>query len=398
MRRFKWLWITLGWLLATIILLEGGLRVVGQSLPGQLGTTVRYVMTGKPYAEDWTPAWRENRDHYYALRPGINNALQYGSPTVSFHLTTSKLWEDDLPADEGIGFRNRPVDYRVDAVVVGDSFGFCFNEEQDCWVNLLAAKTNMGIVNLSQPVTGSISHAKMLQDFGAPFQPPLVIWQFFGNDFNDDYGLLQWRGDIEPIPDVTETTPAPAADTGIIDWLRRNSAAFAVLEVAITGQWGGLPDDQEVFTPNYTVTYGDNHVLQFGKLYERTALDMNRPANQFGLEQSRAAFQQAAELVKTWDGELVFVIIPTREEVYEHLTEPLMGKAELDKQRSARLAMLNLCDELELTCIDPLADFQRRAAQGEALYYTDDMHLNAAGNAALADVVQQGIEQPGSNP
>lgn len=398
MRRFKWLWISLGWLLMTIVLLEGGLRLVGQALPGQLGTTVRYVMTGKPYAEDWTPAWRENRDHYYALRPNIHNALQYGSPTVSFHLTTNKLWEDDLPADEGIGFRNRPVDYKVDAVVVGDSFGFCFNEENDCWVNMLATNTGLGIVNLSQPVTGSISHAKMLQDFGTPLKPPLVIWQFFGNDFNDDYGLLQWRGDTEPIPDSDTSTPENIPNPGILDWLRRNSAAVAVLEVAITGQWGGLPEDQTVFTPNYTVTYGDSQVLQFGKLYERTALDMNRPANQFGLTQSRIAFQQAAERVKIWAGDIVFVIIPTREEVYDDLTEPLMGKTELDKQRSARLAMLDLCTGLELNCLDPLSDFQRRARQGEALYYTDDMHLNTAGNAALAELVQQWIEQSGSNP
>jgi lysophospholipase L1-like esterase len=119
---------------------------------------------------------------------------------------------------------------------------------------------------------------------------------------------------------------------------------------------------------------------------------MSRPANQFGLEQSRAAFQSSLDLIDSWQGEMVVVIIPTREEVYDTLTEPLMGKTELDKQRSARLAMLDLCSELKLSCIDPLADFQTRAHQGEALYYSDDMHLNSAGNAALATIVQQWIE------
>ncbi|MBC8098876.1 MAG: hypothetical protein H7Y11_05500 [Armatimonadetes bacterium] len=388
-RRLKWVWLPLFWLILTLGLLEGGLRLVGTTLPGELGVTARYMLTGQPYAEAWQPAWRENRDHYYALRPNITNALQYGSPSVSFRLTTSKLWDDGLPSDEGIGFRTAPVTFAVDAVVVGDSFGFCFTEAVDCWVNQLAAQTGLGIVNLSQPVTGSLSHAKHLADFGAPLTPPLVIWQFFGNDFNDDYGLLQWRGDIAPIPDAeTEATLPTETANGFTDWLRRNSVAFAVLETALTGRWGGIPDDQAAFTPQYRAVYGDNQVLEFGKLYERTALDMARPANQFGLTQTSQALTDSQALVQGWGGLLLIVIIPTREEVYETITEPLMGVAALDKHRSARLALLALCDELALTCLDPLAALQARALQGEALYYSDDLHLNPAGNTVLAALVQ----------
>lgn len=387
MRRFKWLWLILFWLIFTIVLLEGALRLIGGSLPGQIGTTVRTITTGQPYAENWTPAWRENRDHYYALRPNIQNQLQYGTPTVSFRLTTNKLWDDGLSADEGIGFRNRPVDYKVDAVVVGDSFGFCYTEESDCWVNILASNTAMGIVNLSQPVTGTLSHAKMLKDFGEPFKPPLVIWQFFGNDFNDDYGLLQWRGDIEAIPDERPSVTTQA-DTNFMEWFKRNSVLVAVLEVALTGQWSVVPAGQEAFIPNFSVPYFNDEMLQFGKNYERMALDMARPANQLGLEQSREAFAESKALVESWNGRMLVVIIPTREEVYEHLTEDVMGKAELDKHRSARLAMLDLCASLDLTCIDPLPEFQQRALSGEALYYADDMHLNPQGNAALAEILE----------
>jgi hypothetical protein len=392
MRRFKWLWLILFWLIFTVVLLESGLRLIGGSLSGQIGTTVRTITTGQPYAETWTPAWRENRDHYYALRPNIQNQLQYGTPSVSFRLTTSKLWDDGLPPDEGIGFRNRPVDYQVDAVVVGDSFGFCYTEESDCWVNRLTSSTGMGIVNLSQPVTGTLSHAKMLKDFGEPLKPPLVIWQFFGNDFNDDYGLLQWRGDIELIPDESASglvTNQP--NNGLIDWLKRNSVLVAVMEVALTGQWSVVADGQEAFIPNFSIPYVNGEMFQFGKNYERMALDMSRPANQFGLEQSREAFAESKTLVESWNGRLVVVIIPTREEVYEHLTEDEMGKAELDKHRSARLAMLELCETLELTCIDPLPQFKERALNGEALYYADDMHLNPEGNAALAEILEDAL-------
>lgn len=392
MARLKWLWIGLFWIVGTALLLEIVLRITSGSLPGQVGVAARYVTTGQPYAESWTPAWRENRDHYYTLRPNIQNALQYGTPSVNFRLTTHKLWDDGLPADEGIGFRTAPIDYTVDAVVVGDSFGFCFTELEDCWVNLLAQETGLGIANLSQPVTGTISHGRMLQEFGAPLTPPLVIWQFFGNDFNDDYGLLAWRGEIEPITDALDTPTAPPSTNPLVDTLRRHSALYAVGEVLITGRWQVITPDQIPFISNYTATYGNGEVLHFGKLYERLALDMSRPANQFGLAQSQAAFQAAQELIATWDGRLIVVIIPTREEVYDFLTEPIMGQAELDKQRSARLSMLTLCDALQLECIDPLAAFQERAQAGEALYYSDDMHLNPVGNRYLAQIIQATIE------
>jgi lysophospholipase L1-like esterase len=55
--------------------------------------------------------------------------------------------------------------------------------------------------------------------------------------------------------------------------------------------------------------------------------------------------------------------------------------------------MLDLCAELALDCLDPLADFQGRARAGEALYYADDMHLNAAGNAALAQLLAEYLKE-----
>src|SRR5690606_1412505 len=118
-------------------------------------------------------------------------------------------------------------------VAVGDSFGFCFTELDDCWANRFAADGNLGVVSLSQPVTGSESHARMLRDFGAPFEPPLVIWQFFGNDFNDDYGLHVFRGDIEPIVDEIDTQTATPEASGVTAWLSRNSVTYAVLETAL---------------------------------------------------------------------------------------------------------------------------------------------------------------------
>lgn len=365
--------------LITLGLLEGALRLFAPRLPGQIGVVARYVTTGQPFSEQWTPAWRENRDHFYTLRPGIADALQYGSPSVSFQLTTNKLWDDGLPPEEGIGFRTAPVDFAADAVVVGDSFGFCFTEQANCWVDIWARNAGLNVVNLSTPVTGSISHARMVQDFAAPLEPPLVVWQFFGNDFYDDYVLRVWRGDIESL------NPEAAADQGG-SWFARDTVIGALIELVTTGTWSGLPAGERAYQAQYRAPYPGG-VLEFGKSYELTALDMSRPENTYGYDQTRQAVADAKAAVETWGGELVVVIIPTREEVYSDITAPVMGADKLSTLESARDTMLELCAELAIECLDPTDELSERA-QSTALYYADDMHLNAAGNAALAEVLQ----------
>ncbi|MGB7341796.1 MAG: hypothetical protein WBC91_23060 [Phototrophicaceae bacterium] len=372
-------------LIIIAVLLEILLRVFAPSLPGAVGVAVRWVTTGQPYQEEWTQAWQQNIDHYWSLRPDIDDALQYGSPTVSFRMSTVELWEN-----AGIGFRTDPVDYFVDAVVVGDSFGMCFTERADCWVDQLATQTDLGIVNLSQPVTGTTSHLRILRDFGVPLletnPEPLIIWQFFGNDFNDDYGLAVFRDEVE----------APESEDSGKNVVRQPSALLAVAQTLITGQFVGVPDSEALFVKPYRATYGDNNVLQFGGEYEQTALDMSREINQIGYAYSREAFISAQDIADNLNGNLVIVIIPTREEVYRDVTAPVMGEEAVNRLQSARDAMLDLCAELSLTCYDAYDDLVAVADTGEALYFSDDMHLNPRGNAILAQAVADYITNSAS--
>jgi lysophospholipase L1-like esterase len=57
--------------------------------------------------------------------------------------------------------------------------------------------------------------------------------------------------------------------------------------------------------------------------------------------------------------------------------------------------MLDICDDLGLTCRDLLPDFQGYALAGEHLYYTDDMHLNPRGNLVMAEVIQTWLDELG---
>ncbi len=95
---------------------------------------------------------------------------------MHFTVTTETLWGSRA------AFRTRQelVDRHVDAVAVGDSFTFCFTDENDCWVQRLGQLTDRNIINLGITSTGSVSHQRVLASFGMPLKPPLVIWQWFG--------------------------------------------------------------------------------------------------------------------------------------------------------------------------------------------------------------------------
>ena len=385
-RKRKWIGILALWLLAILVLLELGLRAFRPALPPRLQEMVNIAAKGSPFAEPWDRAWIRNPDHYFILKPGLVNAPQYGTPRLKFNLSTIELW-----AGGGVGFRNRPVDYFVDAVVLGDSFAFCFTERSDCWVTRLEADTGLGLVNLGLPGTGSHSHYLVLRDFGKFYQPPLVIWQFFGNDFNDDYGLFTSNGTIEPVDAPSDTRLAEGEHAGLVG-LRDRSALYVVLETILTGRRSFDDPVAQSFEERYVVTLPGGERLQFGQTYEPQVMDMTRAANQAGYEISRTAFSMAQDLIATWDGRLVVVLVPTREEVYQAYTAEALGD-ELDQIISARLAMLELCAELDLLCYDALADLGERAEGGELLYYEDDLHLNPLGNRVFAELLAGWLAQ-----
>ena len=167
-----------------------------------------------------------------------------------------------------------------------------------------------------------------------------------------------------------------------------------MLESVLPG-WDNYRDPNAAkFDERYAVALPSGVDLRFGQRYEVEAMDMSRPVNQAGYEISRAAFEGAQELVATWGGQLIVLLVPTREEVYAAQTASLLGD-ELDAIRSARLAMLDLCAELQLACFDALGGLQERATAGELLYYADDLHLNPLGNQVFAGLLREWLADNG---
>ena len=371
--------LALAWLLVEVLL-----RALFFALPPRLQLVLEPVRVTPFSARRLLPdpIWQPDIDYLTIARP-VTDFEQFGTAEVRFTVTTEQLW------NQRGAFRTRQelVDRYVDGVVVGDSFAFCFTDADECWVDRLAQQAGRNLINLGVVSTGSVAHRRVLEDFGLPLKPPLVIWQWYGNDANEDYGLARLRGEAQTPPG--DDTP-PQSERS---WLEENSAVYVLLQVLL-GQ-----DDRYAaslqFLDRYWAQKGDLR-LGFGRPYLWGAFDLSRPQNVEGWQLSQEALLSAREQVAGYGGHLVIVLMPTKEQVYRDLAEPLIGADRMALLDTNYQAMLDFCASEGLTCLDPLPMFAERAAVGEQLYYATDIHLNARGNAALAEWLAAWLaEHPG---
>ncbi len=363
------------WLLIEILL-----RVSFPYLPQDFQLVIQHVHK-TPFTDATLlppPVWQPDGDYLTITRP-VHDYRQIVNGEVAFTVNTETLWGSRA------AFRTRQalVDQHVDGVAVGDSFTFCFTEAQDCWVQQLAALTKRNIINLGITSTGDVSHYRILRNFGLPLKPPLVLWQWYGNDANEDYGLARLNEETD-VPSTTELPPPPPPS-----WLDKNSALYAVLKLKF-GPQDPLAATLQFYDP--VCAHEQSVKMCFGRSYLWRVFDMSQPNNLDGWQRSQEAFLQGQEIVQSYGGTLVVVLVPTKEQVYREMSEPLLGAEKLALLDEGYRMMLDFCDKAQLTCMDLLPEFQRRAQAHEQLYYTTNAHLNPHGNAVLAQLLADWLD------
>ena len=366
--------VLMAWLMAEVLL-----RLFFFSLLPRLQLVLNHVHK-TPFTESKLlpdPIWQSDNEYLTITRP-VTNHETFGSADVHFMVTTETLWGSRA------AFRTRQdlVDRHVDAVAVGDSFTFCFTDARYCWVQRLGELTDRNIINLGITSTGSVSHQRVLASFGMPLTPPLVIWQWFGNDANEDYGLAVLNG----VTDVKSTNPPPAVPK--YNWWDKNSAFYVLLKLYLGSEDQFAASLQ--FHDPVTAQKGDVK-LAFGQPYLWNAFDMSQPTNLDGWARSQEAFRAAREMVDSTGGTLLILLMPTKEQVYRDLSEPLLGADKLALLDQPYQMMKDFCAQENLTCIDLLPIFQQHT--DEQLYFTTDMHLNKRGNEVLAETLAGWIQE-----
>lgn len=358
------------WLLAEIML-----RLLFFSLPPRLQLVLDEVHK-TPFTDNKllpAPIWQPDSKYLVITQP-VQNREQFGNAEVRFTVSTETLWGSRA------AFRTRQelVDRHVDGIAVGDSFTFCFTDLDQCWVQQLGQLTNRNIINMGITSTGAVSHQRVLEDFGMPLEPPLVLWQWFGNDANEDYGLAALRGET----DIQSTKPAPPVPEP--NWWDKNSAFYTLLKLYL-----GSEDDFEASLQFHAPEYAEQGgvKLAFGQSYLWDAFDISQPTNVYGWQRSQQAIRESRAMIESYGGTLVIVLMPTKEQVYRSMSEPLLGAEKLTLLDQPYTMMLDFCADKDLTCFDLLPVLSEYASQGEQLYYTTDMHLNPRGNQVLAEAL-----------
>ena len=355
------------WLLIEILLRVG----FGALPPGIQGAieNVRVV----PWSDDTIappPPWVPDIDFQNMVPPGLEKRDLYFSDG-HFTISTIDLW------DSRIGFRSNPPVWPVQIVAVGDSFTFCFNDFEACWVQRLALDYGWNTMNLGQRGTGTLAHLNTLRAFGPPLEPEVVVWQWYGNDANEDYGLALMRGETESLEVLPPTDP----ELGY-GWLADYSALYAALRDQINSARHDPPESW-----GQSVQMGD-YTLRLGDAYNLYAYDLSRAANQYGWERMIAAFEEAHTLVQNdMNAELVIVLMPTKEEVYAEATTDAIGQTYLETVAQGRLRLLDTCAARGWHCIDLTPALQAEATMNQDLFYNVDHHITGYGNQVVADVV-----------
>lgn len=371
-----------------LVMIEVGVRLARPLFPPVFQMMLRDVKKHPFSAETILPpaAWRPVANYQMAVIPNLDNQLQYPNAAVSFYLS-SKNW---LDPNSQIGFRVDSIDWEptwpVDIVTIGDSFTFCFTEYIDCWVRRLETDYGYSVVNLGQGATGGISHTNILTTFGLPYKPKVVLWQWYGNDNNEDYGFAYPR---QPGDD-----PAPKPLFKIQnEWLPSNLVLFKLLDIFMNPGRSGRESYQSQADTHLIEIKGEP--LFFGRSYSYTTADFSDKKNRLGQAAGFEALLDARDLLLAEGIELIVFPVPFKEEVYRTQIgeQTNFDLAKIDQMEANREELIAFCAAYRLVCFDPTAELIEQAASGEALYFSQDTHLNAAGNAALLEIIQQKIAE-----
>ncbi len=210
--------------------------------------------------------------------------------------------------------------------------------------------------------------------FGPPLEPAVVVMQWYGNDFKDDYDFARIRGEVDELD--APPPPPPEPDYGTLaeysavyrlirdwDYKRRHPPGETELRPTVNGREMFVSDSLESHNLAYeSVAYGWGETIQ-------------------ALEESRQL------VTGEMDAEFVILLIPTKEEAYaQHLTDYLTP-AYLDMLAVGRQRLLEVCDERGWRCLDMTPDLQAAVDEGQTVYNAFDFHLDKTGNQVVADTL-----------
>jgi hypothetical protein len=259
---------------------------------------------------------------------------------------------------------------------VGDSFtyGYGVADEQAWPTRLARALAPRTVINLGLIGAAPQQYLRLYETFGLTLTPKmLVIGMFLGNDLWGAKEFERWwqAGGVGAFPDFWREERTP----GLRGWIRRRwsdlyLAAFwrDVQEAYRTGRmFGGT---------SLTLASGERLQLVPSLLAQTAAAA--RPGNaKFMLVLDTIV--RIYDLAQQHQTPCVVLFFPSKEEVYL----PLLDEQASDVAHPFMVALA----QRRIAALNLGPYFRARAQAGESLFFEVDGHLNAQGNALVAEVL-----------
>lgn len=299
------------------------------------------------------------------------------------------------------GFRN-PMPWTEDAdlVVIGDSFTAAEQIERPYWMDMTTNTLAFGL-----PGSGNLEQGLLLDAFGLPRKPEVVVVAFFeGNDLTDNWEFFeaQMRGESIYQYHNRFTPPWDYLVTfnivkNILNPLPLGSAEHCIYPVQDVH--GNL---LAFLPPSLALATISEDALQQSDLFavtRRGILDIAQRVHEHGaafvvafLPTKAHAYWpglvEADQIVKLSATTAVFKLGPYGVAIDDTITDPeeiaTYLEANIDAQRNV---LANLAEENGFYFFDLTPFFQRAAAEGPMLYFDGDTHWNQPGH----DVAKQAL-------
>lgn len=294
------------------------------------------------------------------------------------------------------GFRNAEHRDSAECLFVGDSFTEAGNLPiEKTFVRLIEERSGMSTRNLGVAGYGPPAELVVLEKFGIPCKPQVVIWQIAEtNDLDDAMFFVQWQQAGRPnvLPGFKDASLSPRTDPQHRSPLR----LFYDQLVPEIDQWP--------FRGVFTDRSGTEHGMRF-------ELSFLPEADQHsGWPVIEYSITSGAKLLRDREIPLVVLLIPRKLRVMGGYCDfaPLQIETpdgpyriehdlpegwELPQEVRLSAKLRELCDNLDVPFVDATDALIDQASRGALVYQPMDTHLTAEGHQVVAELLSEQMGQ-----
>jgi hypothetical protein len=310
---------------------------------------------------------------------------------------------------DDIGFCNADGRYKnepdFDIIAIGDSFTACHAVlAEDTWSLRIEDLLDTSVYNLGAGGTGLSEHLQLLQTFGLPRDPKIVIMNVYeGNDLRDALRFHAAREGL--VTELDEATQSQNDKAGWKrTWLGRHSYAvnfvFALAE-RLSELWSRY-DAQRDLDFRYDLVFEDRRVAMNPANQDTFEVVNGRQleSGEISLDVFDEALQRLLELSKQHDFTPVVTYSPSAQTAYADVVEfhdpSVAGPVQLlsDRQRDY---FERKSRELELEFLDLTPHLREAAATKaeELLYFPTTLHYTRYAHDVVARAIADLLEDLG---